>query len=326
MTSTETPSLRWEPLTVGAVPAWTELTNVLAEYDDTGEYYSAEDLAEELGEHGFAPESDSWAVWEGDRLVAYGKATVGMVPDHQARICCTLDGGVRPSHRGRGIGGELLARMEARALALSRERHPGVSAYWRLSGGQEGAAVRALAAARGYGIVRYFAELERPLPGHELGRHESVPADVTLLSPAAENEESTRQAHNAAFRDHWGSGEMTVERWHDFWTARANRWDLSTLAVDADGQVLAYALAGSWVERELYVLLVGAVQAARGRGLATACLARMIRLARESGQFDAVDLHVDSDSPTGATRLYEKLGFVTTRVFATLQRDAEVQG
>jgi len=322
VTSTETLSLRWETLTADAVPAWTELTNVLAEYDDTGEYYSAEDLAEELGEHGFTAERDSWAVWDGDCLVAYGKVSVGLIPDHEARTRCTLEGGVRPSHRGRGIGSALLTRMEARALELARERHPGVPAYWRFDGGQEGASVRALAAHRGYGIVRYFAELERPLPGHELSGHESVPEGITLLSPAAENEEATRRAHNEAFQDHWGSGEMTVERWHDFWTARANRWDLSTLAVDADGNVLAYALAGSWVERELYVLLVGSVRAARGRGLATASLARMIRLARESGHFDAVDLHVDSDSPTGATRLYEKLGFVTTRVFATLQRDA----
>lgn len=314
-------SLRWTPLTAESVPAWTELTNLLAAHDDTGESYAPEDLAEELGEHGFTAARDSWAVWEEDRLVAYGKVTVGLAPDNEGRIRCSLDGGVRPSHRGRGIGQQLLARMEDRSRALAAERHPGVPAYWRLEGGKEGASVRALAAHRGYEVVRYFAELERRLPGEDASASEAVDA-VTLVSPEPGHEEVTRLAHNEAFLDHWGSGRQTVAGWHDFWTARAARRDLSTLALDADGAVMAYVFAGAWVPRELYVQLVGTVRAGRGRGLAAACLARTIRLAGESGQFDTISLHVDSDSPTGATRLYERLGFATKRVFATLQRDA----
>jgi hypothetical protein len=39
--------------------------------------YAAEDLAEELQETGLTPETDTWAVWEDDRLVAYGQLRGG---------------------------------------------------------------------------------------------------------------------------------------------------------------------------------------------------------------------------------------------------------
>ncbi|MFT3875368.1 MAG: GNAT family N-acetyltransferase [Propioniciclava sp.] len=317
------PSLRWARLATDVVPAWTELTNLLAEYDDTGEFYDAEDLAEELGEHGFDPEQDSWAVWGGDQLVAFGTISVGMAPDNEGRIRCTLGGGVRPSHRGQGIGRELLARMEQRSRELASARHPGVPAYWRLDGGDEGASVRALAARRGYVIVRYFSELARSLPGADIASFEEAGAGVRLVCPDPGQEEATRLAHNDAWRDHWGAGAQTAESWHDVWAARAARAGLSTLALDADGAVLSYVLAGSWVEREVYVPLVGTVRAGRGRGLAAACLARTVRLAAESGEFGTIVLHVDSDSPTGAHRLYERLGFVRTRGYAAMQRDID---
>ena len=38
------------------------------------------------------------------------------------------------------------------------------------------------------------------------------------------------------------------------------------------------------------------------------------------GTYDTIELHVDSVSPTGATLLYERLGFEATKVFAAYQR------
>lgn len=74
--------------------------------------------------------------------------------------------------------------------------------------------------------------------------------------------------------------------------------------------------------QELYVDLVGTVPGARGRGLAAACLARTIRLAGEGGEFDEIELGVDSESPTGATRLYDRLGFTLDRTLAAMQKEA----
>lgn len=309
---------RWHHLRHEDVAAWCALTTTLATADGTDELYQPEDLAEELDEHGVDPAQDSWAVWHGDQLVAAGQVRVAFHPDQDGRTRVWLGGGVHPEHRGRGIGRRLLAEQERRGLEVARARQPGRPVFWRADGGLEGASVRRLLEHRGYAVARYFNQMTRALPGAAL----PAPAADRLVSPGDDLEEAVRLAHNLAFRDHWGSTEQTAQTWHDHWAARSSRPAVSSVALDEHGTPLAYVLCGEWVPRELYVNLVGTVPSARGRGLARACLARTISLAATSGAYDKVDLHVDSASPTGATRLYETVGFHVDKTFASYQRDA----
>lgn len=314
--------LRWSHLTADTVEQWAELTNLLAKVDGTEEYYEAEDLAEELTESGFTPETDSWTVWDGETLVGYGQLRVAHNLDDEGRARCQLGGGVHPSWRGRGIGRELVRVQEERGRELAAERHPGQPSFFRASGELEGSDARRLLTRMGYAVVRYFNELTRPLPGDPV----TVPdpedlGGVELLTPTAEHEAAVREAHNAAFADHWGSTPQSEATWRDYWTGRPQRKQLSTLAIGDDGAVLAYVLVSQWVPRQAYVDLVGTVREARGRGLAAACLSRSIRLAAESGEYDVIELGVDSDSPTGATRLYERLGFRLDRVMAAMMKE-----
>ncbi len=324
MTSTMTPAsdtaYRWAHLRPEDIQTWTTLTNILAEVDRTDEFVQAEDLLEDLGEHGVDPALDTWAVFAGPVMVDFGQVRVSMTPDHDGRARIWLGGGVHPDHRGRGLGRELIARQEQRGTALAAQRLPGASAFWRCDGGLEGASVRRLLEHRGYGIVRYFNLMQRTLPGEPVPAPE-LPEGVRLLSPEDSHESTVHAAHTLAFRDHWGSAEQSPEQWHDHWTARSNRSALSTLALDADGHVLAYVLAAEWTPGELYVNLVGTVPGARGSGLARACLGRTIAAAASSGAHDRVALHVDSASPTGATHLYEAVGFALDKTFAAYQRD-----
>lgn len=313
-------TLRWSALDDDTAPAWMELTNALATADDTGEHYEhVEDLVEELHEAGVDPARDTWAVWDGERMVAYAQLRVALDPDHDGRIRCSFGGGVLPAYRRQGIGRRLADLGEARALELADERHPGIPRFLRVDGGQDGDDVRRLWEARDYDIVRFFHEMGRPLPGPAL-EVPDVPG-VRLVSPGAEHEEATRLAHNAAFRDHWGSVESPPEIWHGHWTARSYRADVSTLALGQDDEVLAYVMVGQWLEHEAYVNLVGTVPSARGRGLALAALARTVGLCADSGDFTVIELHVDSSSPTGATRLYERAGFAVQKTTAAYQRD-----
>jgi hypothetical protein len=54
--------------------------------------------------------------------------------------------------------------------------------------------------------------------------------------------------------------------------------------------------------------------------VAAAALARTLGLAARSGRYDIIELDVDSDSPTGATRLYEKVGFTLKHQTASMRR------
>lgn len=311
---------RWDHLHTADVAAWAELTTTLATVDGTEEHYSAEDLAEELVETGFDAAADSLAVWDGDRLVGYGQLRVSMLPDGEGRVRCVLGGGVHPDHRGRGLGRELMDRLERRAVELAAGRHPDHPSYWRVSGGvRDTDPVRAMLEHRGYAVARWFNEMTRPLPGEPLDV--PPPDGVRLVRADQVDADDVRRAHNLAFRDHWGSAPQTREAWLHSWGSRTARHALSTVALGGDGSVLGYVLCSQWVDRELYVGLVGTVPAARGRGVARAALAGTIRLGTAAGEHDVVELGVDSASPTGATRLYDALGFTTSRVSAAYQRD-----
>lgn len=309
---------RWAPLTEADLPAWADLVDHLARVDGTEEFYQEEDLREELAFTGFDPATDSVAVWDGDVMVGFATVQVPPTPDNEGNGRGYLGGGVRQSHRGQGLGRALMDRMEPRAVALVDARHPEGPAYLRTSGGLEGSSASAMLARRGYRVVRYYNELARGLDGPV---EVPSPADVDLVCPRPDHEEAVRLAHNDAFRDHWGSGPQSTETWHDHWTGRSSRGEVSTIAVAPDGRVVAYVLCSEWVPRELYVNLVGTVREARGRGLARAALLRTIDLAARSGAYDTIELGVDSANPSGATRLYEDVGFALKFQVLAMQRD-----
>lgn len=306
---------RWAPLSAGETTEWARLTRLLAEVDDTDEFYTAEDLAEELTEPGFDPLRDSWAVWDGAAMVAFGQLRLGaeLVDNRWAQAY--VDGGVHPGHRGRGIGGQLMDRMEARARRLAAERHPGAPLRLRVPGRPGNDPVRNLMRRRGYHAARYFTDMQRALPGAPLP---SPDPRVTAYQPRFA--EALRAAHNDAFASHWGSAPQSAEGWRDRLASRTFRPATSTLWLDGD-EVLAYALTYQWVDGELYFGQIGTRPKARGRGLARACLVAALRRAIDCGSYVTADLTVDSKSPTGAGALYESVGFSAVRTSATYLRD-----
>jgi mycothiol synthase len=64
--------------------------------------------------------------------------------------------------------------------------------------------------------------------------------------------------------------------------------------------------------RQAYLGQIGVLPALRGRGLATALIVEAMRTAAGADCATA-GLDVDTDNVTGAMRLYESLGFATTR-------------
>lgn len=132
-----------------------------------------------------------------------------------------------------------------------------------------------------------------------------------------------RAAKNDAFRDHWGSQPMVASDWRGFLTAPKSRLDLSRVVVDPLGNVLAFAV----VEVDPdgfaahgrpfgYVHWVGVTRSARGRGLAPLVLGAALAAMRADGLSAAV-LDVDTENPSGAVRIYERLGFVRGEVHVT---------
>ncbi|MGB3257616.1 MAG: GNAT family N-acetyltransferase [Ornithinimicrobium sp.] len=311
---------RWGHLNTQTAPQWAELHNLLARVDDTDEFLEVEDLLEDLDSASFTSTLDSWGVWSGEQLVGLGRVLVPEALSHEGMARTYLFGGIHPDHRGRGLGRTLIELQEARGVALARQRHPGQPIILYADGGVPGASVRGMLTRRGYDVARYFAHMVRPVATGSVSPGRGLPAGVTLHTPTASMSERLRQLHNAAFEDHWGSGVRTEQAWKESQESRTHRPQYSTVAVTADGEPVSYVWAAQWVRRELYIDAVGTAPSARHQGLAGACLARTLDLAAHSGDYDVVDLGVDSASPTGATRLYEQLGFRVDRTFALYSR------
>ena len=320
-------SVVWKPIEPAHAPAWAELSNLLARVDDTDEFYEPEDLVEELGEPGVDPALDTIAAWDGDTMVAYGQLRVSEgLTDRMAKA--SLSGGVHPGWRGGGLGRAVMDWIEPRAADLATARYPGLPLVCSVWCGKPGSSAVRLAAARGYAPARYFQDMRVELAGWappSPGAARDAGDTAVVLPFAPEHAEAARRAHNEAFSDHWGSVERDPARWADQLAARSFRPTLSRVALGTDPSlgrddaVDAYVLCNEFVPGELYVSLVGTRRRARGRGLASRLLADVLVAAREAGCRRA-DLGVDSESPTGAVGLYERVGFRALRTTVVYER------
>lgn len=317
-------TVRWDHLRPQNLQQWADLNNLLARVDRTEEFFEAEDLAEDLASATFTAELDSWGMWWGDRLIGIGQVLVPELVSNEGLARSYLFGGIHPDYRGRGFGRQLLEAQERRGAELAQQRHPAQLRIWFVDGGVPGASVRPMLVRRGYDIARYFAHMVRLRSAGFLAPNPDLPTGVSLLTPSRRMWHDLRHLHNLSFQDHWGAGAKSEQGWKEERESRAARPPFCSVAVDRDGVPLSYVWAAQWVDRELYIDAVGTAPAARHQGLAEACLSRTVNLAMRSGQYDKVDLGVDSASPTGATRLYEKLGFEVDRTAALFSRPVPV--
>jgi len=300
----------WRPLETADLQRWSAFTKIVSDADDTDEAFSADDLAEELDDSAIDPTQDTIAVEdEHGTLVAVGQVRSPMLRgDGTARA--DFAGSVHPEHRGRGIGAELLDRLQRRAGTFANERYPGAPVQVRTHAGAKVAAARALLEAHGYGATRYFHGLSRAL--------DDVDVDVADLDdPRVQPYDVARDAevhaaHCDAFSTHWGFAPPTDEQWRTWLTgSRTFRPGCSVLGLGADGSVEGYALTYQYDPGEIWVGQLGVRPPARGRGLARAMLLRTLALAAPS--FTIVKLEVDGESADGAGRLYESVGFTRDR-------------
>ncbi len=314
------PSLRWRALDSGDGAALARLLNEVFEADRLPMRTSEADALHELIRPGIDPERDSIGGFDGDgRMLARGVVSARAQVGAQVRVF--LEGDVHPGARGRGIGSSLLGWLERRATERLRELERGVDrAVPRLVATHyaDGATDRAsLQAAAGFVPTRWFAEMLRPLD--EPLPEARIRDGIELVPWTADRNEDARDAHNDAFRDHWGSSPVSAEEWrHSHGDAESFRPELSRLALDG-GAVVAYAACHRYPEDEaasgrssVWLETIGVRRAYRRRGLATAVIVDVLAALQSAG-LDVAELGVDSDNPSGAFGLYERLGFRETR-------------
>ncbi|MGN6406834.1 MAG: GNAT family N-acetyltransferase [Curtobacterium sp.] len=249
----------------------------------------------------------------------------GIVIDVPSRVTAArvvLEGAVHPALRGRGIGRRVLAWSIGRSRQRLAELDLDLPATISL-GAPDGSGALRLAARSGLVPVRHWIDMQVVFAERAGAAVPPLPDGYVVRAATPDDIEPLRAAKNDAFRDHWRSQPMVESDWRGFLTAATARLDLGRVVVDPSGRIVAFALVevdpDGFAARGRsfgYVHWVGVVRAARGKQLAPIVLDAALQAMGDDGLAAAV-LHVDAENPTGAGRIYERLGFVPGPVHVT---------
>lgn len=272
-------------------------------------------------------------MFEPDRdclVVEDGRGMAAMVSvDPQVRDGKTIhwtEGWVRPDRRRQGIGRALFGWAERHALETVRTRAiepvdlPQFMGFGVL---ESNPAATAFATSTAYARVRYGFVMRRDLT--ELIADIPLPEGIELRPVRPEDHRKIWDADVEAFRDHF---EPRVRDETDFdaaFTAPNVETELWRVAWDGDevvGSVMNQidpdenAKAGldiGWLEH------VSVRRVWRRRGVASALIVASLRALRERGM-TVGSLGVDGENPTGALRLYVRLGFRRHQTWITYRK------
>ena len=260
--------------------------------------WTASDLAAEWDRLDL--ERDAWVVELDGEIVGYAS--------FEAKGARLLgDGYVHPEQRGRGIGSELVRLTEERAGAEGPKLLAGERIYLQNATLNTDDGTVRFYRERGYEPVRGFRGMQIdlaaepevvPVPGIEIRRYRP------------EEARAFHEAHQDAFASHW---EFRPVPWKE-WRKRQDKATFDPMlwwAATADGEIAGVSICEhkrdpdqGWVEA------LGVRPSYRRRGIAEALLKTAFAEFWRRGE-RRVGLGVDAESPTGATRVYERAGMRT---------------
>jgi ribosomal protein S18 acetylase RimI-like enzyme len=308
------------PLTLDDVPAWAELLAGVEATDRTGEHHSPADLEEQLTAPETQPE-DRVGAFDGDRLVGYFTVlprgeTEGVFAVHGA-------GGVLPARRGEGIGSRLVTGMVRRASAVAAARRPELPARLSTFTVATNRAAADLLGRAGMCPVRTDHVMRTALT--DLAAAPELPDGYAARPYDDSLADAVRVAHNEAFGgQHRGFVPWSEETWHHQVTASSSfRPGLSRVVTTKDGRIAGYLITHDYAgdqaathRRDAHIARVGTLVEHRGRGIATALLLHCLHAYAEAG-YDEASLGVDTENPSGAGRIYQRVGFTVDKEWTT---------
>jgi mycothiol synthase len=296
--------------------------NACAGADDLDEVITEADLAAFLENPVNAdPALDSLIVEIAGRVVGY--TWMSHRPEASGDEVHQHRGYVHPAWRRRGIGRALVQRFWQRATAVplgeSLEARRFVQTY--LHEGETEA--RRLMADLGYDPIRHALTMRRsldePIPDLPL------PEGIELRAARPEHYRLIWEAQREAFRDHWGYAPWTEEHYQRFVAFPHHDPGLWCIAWHGDQVVGTVLNSINRPENERlrrrrgYTEDIAVVRPWRGRGLASALIARSLGRLRHAGMSHAA-LAVDAENTSGAVRLYERLGYAIERQISLVRR------
>ena len=281
------------------------IRDVLTADGDAISVITPDELKREWKNEGFVLETDAFVVANSSgRVVGYEVFT-----NRHAHAALLGDGYVHPDFRGLGIGTTLLRALEERA----HKEIPLAEADLRVSimNGMSAAdkVSREMHESEGYKPIRFFWVMEATLS--TTPKVVPFPDGIELRPFIKEVQDRlVFEAEEEAFRDHWGHTPGNFNDWklrkleHENFDSKL--WHIAWAGDQIAGISLTrYRNGIGWVGT------LGVRRPWRKRGLGEALLLHSFNEFYKRGM-PKIGLGVDASNPTGATRLYQKVGMYTT--------------
>lgn len=299
--------------------AVTELcaTAAIAEYGTPDVTLQA--VRESYNEPSFNPATDGVLVLDSSGRAA---GVVEFYDNDAAHIAPEVYVRVRPDLLEAGIGQALLAWAEHRGQGTLSLAAPDLRVSLHAGAAGVNEPMHRIFEGSGWVLERVYWTMEIEL-GLETPIVPDLPAGLAIRAAVAgQDEPAIFAADLEAFADHFGFAPRPYEAWMTLMT-RVNQYDpgLWFLAVDGD-EIAGIALCqlDARGRPELgWVTVLGVRPAWRGRGLGLGLLKHAFAELHRRGK-RRVGLGVDSQSLTGATRLYERAGMHVARDARSYER------
>ena len=219
------------------------------------------------------------------------------------------DGYVHPDFRRRGIGSEIIRLFEARAFEKAAEVPDGERVYLQNATLDTDDCTMRFYRERGYEAVRGFRGMVIDLDDEP----EVAPVAGIDIRPYLHPDEARafHEAHQDSFASHWEHRPRPWEEWEEHRLGRETfdptLWWGAYEGENLAGIVLAEEKRNpdrGWID------VLGVRSDYRRRGIAEALLKTAFAEFWRRGE-RKIGLGVDAESPTGATRVYERAGMRT---------------
>ena len=218
---------------------------------------------------------------------------------------------VAPAHRCRGLGtaivawGEEVARRELPAAPAGYAVI--VQHYIPTTNGSALGLLRSL----GYVPERQINTMQRSIATRPAAAPVADGIAIRQFDPERDLV-PTFKAVEEAFRDSWGRPPGTLERFRGF--VEAPGWDPRLWLIATEGDEVIGAALGRALPGEVWIDTVGVRAPWRQRGVALALITRLFGIGTDLG-LEVASLSVDSESSTGAPRLYTRAGMTPKHAY-----------
>jgi len=262
----------------------------------------------------FHPETDAWMVVTSEgRTVGYAS----LDQQQYVRVRCEIR--VHPDYRKQGIEDHLLELVERRAAEFVPLAPPEARVFvqsWMHHGNHP---LQEVLKQHGYSCNRQTWAMTIVLP--EAPVAPVWPASITLRPFVVERDaRAVFAANDESFQDHWGHLPGVFEDWYQRHILAPAHFDPSLWFIAMAGEEVAGIALCDYYLQDGIVNILGVRRPWRRSGLGLALLHHAFGEFYRRGTYK-VDLGVDSQNLTGATRLYERAGMHIELQYDTYSKD-----